>query len=123
MRRLWFLLKKEFRQIVRNPFMLRAVIMVPLLQMLLLVPAVTFQIKNLDLAVMDSDHSPASRALLSKLSGSSFFRISSTPANYSEAEKLLYSGDADLVLIIPEDFSEGLAGVTTPQPAGPGRRR
>jgi len=115
MRRLWFLLKKEFRQIVRNPFMLRAIIMVPLLQMLLLVPAVTFQIKSLNMAVMDNDHTPASRQLLAKLSGSSFFRISSTPADYGEAERLLYSGDADIVLIIPDDFSSGLAGVTTPR--------
>jgi ABC-2 type transport system permease protein len=115
MRRLWFLLKKELRQIVRNPFMLRAIIMVPLLQMLLLVPAVTFQIKSLNMAVMDNDHTPASRELLAKLSGSSFFRISSTPAGYSEAERLLYSGDADIVLIIPDDFSKGLAGVTTPR--------
>ena len=115
MRRLWFLLKKEFRQIGRNPFMLRAIIMVPLLQMLLLVPAVTFQIKSLNMAVMDNDHTPASRELLAKLSGSSFFRISSTPTDYREAERLLYSGDADIVLIIPDDFSRGLAGVTTPR--------
>ena len=115
MRRLWFLLKKEFRQIVLNPFMLRAIIMVPLLQMLLLVPAVTFQIKRLDLAVMDNDRSPASRELVAKLSGSSFFTVTSTPADYIQAEKLLYSGDADIVLIIPSDFSEALAGVTTPR--------
>jgi ABC-2 type transport system permease protein len=115
MRKLLFLLKKEFRQIRRNTFMARAIIMVPLLQMLVLVPAITFEVKHVDLAVTDNDHSPASRELLSKLSGSSFFRISATPANYSAAEALLFSGDADMVIIIPDDFSEGLAGAGTPR--------
>ena len=53
MKRLLFLLRKEFRQIIRNPFMLRAIIGVPLMQMLILVPAFTFEIKRLDLAVTD----------------------------------------------------------------------
>lgn len=115
MKRLWFLLRKEFRQIVRNPFMLRAIIGVPLLQMLILVPAVTFEIKSLDLAVTDNDRSPDSRELISKLTGSSFFRTAATPLNMDDAESLLLSGDADMVLVIPDDFSEGLAGITTPR--------
>ena len=60
MKKLMFLLRKEFRQIRRNPFMARAIIAVPILQMLLLVPAVTFEMKHIDLAVDDNDHSPSS---------------------------------------------------------------
>jgi ABC-2 type transport system permease protein len=115
MRKLMFLLRKEFRQIVRNPFMIRAIIAVPIIQMLILVPAVTFEIKRIDLAVIDNDHSPSSRELLARLSGSSFFRITATPVNIEEAEALLYSGDADIALIIPGDFSKGLAGITRPR--------
>ncbi len=114
MRKLLFLLKKEFRQIRRNPFMARAIIAVPLLQMLILVPAITFEVKRIDLAVTDYDRSPASRELISKLSGSSFFRISGAPAGQAGADQLLLSGDADIVLIIPDDFSEGLAGIGKP---------
>ncbi len=115
MRKLLFLLKKEFRQIRRNPFMARAIILVPVIQMLILVPAITFEVKRVDLAVTDNDRSPASRELMAKLSGSSFFRISATPGNYTEAEALLFSGKADMVLIIPGDFSEGLTGVNAPR--------
>jgi ABC-2 type transport system permease protein len=114
MRKLLFLLKKEFRQIRRNPFMARAIIAVPLLQMLILVPAITFEVKRIDLAVTDYDKSAASRELISKLSGSSFFRISGAAAGQAGADQLLLSGDADIVLIIPDDFSEGLAGVGKP---------
>lgn len=115
MRKLMFLLRKEFRQIVRNPFMIRAIIAVPILQMLILVPAVTFEIKRIDLAVIDNDHSPSSRELLARLTGSSFFRITATPGHSEEAEALLLTGDADMVLIIPGDFSAGLAGITRPR--------
>ncbi len=115
MRKLIFLLRKEFRQIRRNPFMIRAIIGVPILQMLILVPAVTFEVKRIDLAVIDSDRSQASRDLVAKLTGSSFFVVTATPSSITEAESVLFSGEADMALVIPSDFSEGLAGVTRPR--------
>jgi ABC-2 type transport system permease protein len=115
MKKLLFLLRKEFRQIRRNRFMIRAIIAVPILQMLILVPAITFEIKRIDLAVIDNDRSQASRELVSKLTGSSFFVVTATPATVTEAESMLFSGDADIALVIPPDFSEGLAGVTRPR--------
>ena len=115
MRKLLFLLQKEFRQIRRNPFMIRAIIGVPVIQMLILIPAVTFEVKRIDLAVMDSDRSQASRELVAKLTGSSFFVVTAAPQSIPEAESMLFSGDADMVLVIPSDFSQGLAGVTRPR--------
>ena len=117
-RKLLFLLQKEFRQIRRNPFMIRAIIGVPVIQMLILIPAVTFEVKRIDLAVMDSDRSQASRELVAKLTGSSFFVVTAAPQSIPEAESMLFSGDADMILVIPSDFSEGLAGV--PRPRHPG---
>jgi ABC-2 type transport system permease protein len=95
--------------------MIRAIIAVPILQMLILVPAITFEIKRIDLAVIDNDRSQASRELVSKLTGSSFFVVTATPATVTEAESMLLSGDADIALVIPPDFSRGLAGVTPPR--------
>jgi ABC-2 type transport system permease protein len=115
MRKLLFLLQKEFRQIRRNPFMIRAIIGVPVMQMLILIPAVTFEVKRIDLAVLDSDRSQASRELVAKLTGSSFFVVTATPQSIPEAESMLFSGEADMALVIPSDFSEGLAGVTRPR--------
>ncbi len=114
MKRLMFLLRKELRQLSRNPFIIRAVIAVPLIQMLILVPAVTFEIKHIKLAVVDNDRSSSSRELISRLTGSSFFVLAATPSSVEEAESMLFSGDAGMALIIPGDFSQGLAGLTTP---------
>jgi len=109
MKKLMFLLKKEFRQIMRNPFLSRAIILVPIIQMLILIPAVTFELKQADIAIIDRDNSPSSRELISKLTGSSFFRFVSAPDNYIRAEELLFKGEADMVLIIPGNFGKDLS--------------
>jgi ABC-2 type transport system permease protein len=115
MRKVIFLIQKEFRQIFRNKFLLRAILMVPVLQMLVLVPAITFELKSVNLGVRDNDHSPESRALISRLIGSSFFRITAVPENDKDDESLLYSGKSDIVLIIPDGFARALKGRETPK--------
>lgn len=115
MRKVLFLIQKEFRQIFRNKFLVRAIILVPVIQMLVLVPAVTFELKNVDLGVRDNDHTPESRALVSRLVGSSFFRITSAPENDRDDLSVLNSGKCDMVLIIPDGFAKALGGRETPR--------
>ncbi len=115
MRKVLFLIQKEFRQILRNKFLVRAILLVPVIQMLVLVPAVTFEIKSVDLGVRDNDHSPESRELISRLTGSSFFRITATPLNDDQDESLLLSGKSDLVMIIPDGFAKAIKGRETPK--------
>jgi ABC-2 type transport system permease protein len=115
MRKVLFLVQKEFRQIFRNKFLLRAILMVPIIQMLVLVPAITFELKRVDLGVSDNDHTPASRALISRLEGSSFFHVTATPSDGKEAESLLLSGKSDIVLIIPSGFARAVSGREVPK--------
>ena len=53
MRTLRFLLEKEFRQIFRNPAILRVIFVVPILQLLLLPWAADYEVRNIKLAVID----------------------------------------------------------------------
>ena len=46
MRIIFYLIRKEFFQIFRNKFISKAIFAVPLVQKLILVPAVTFEIKH-----------------------------------------------------------------------------
>ena len=108
MRTILYLLRKEFTQIFRNRFLARAIFFIPIVQMLILVPAVTFEIKNIKLGVVDHDMSPESRAIISKLQGSEFFNLKYFTFSSGEAEDLLHANKCDLVLIIPEDFSNDL---------------
>lgn len=63
-----YLIEKEFKQIVRNSFLPRLIIVMPLMIMLVLPWAADQEIKNVKLSVIDNDHSPDSERLIRKLS-------------------------------------------------------
>lgn len=109
MRTTLFLIRKEFIQIFRNKFISKAVFAIPLLQMLLLVPALTFELKNADIAVVDMDRSPASRSLVSKLESTGFFTIAGTVFSEKEAGDMMMKGKCRIVLQIPPDFGKNTA--------------
>ena len=108
MRTTLYLIRKEFLQIFRNKFISKAIFAVPIVQMLLLVPAVTFEIKNVDLCVVDMDLSTASRSLITRLEGSSFFRVNQQSFSLEEAQKLLHRDQCDMILHIPTGFGRDL---------------
>jgi ABC-2 type transport system permease protein len=108
MRTILYLIRKEFIQIFRNKFISKAIFAVPLVQMLILVPAVTFEIRNVVLTVIDRDMSAESRGLVSKLEGSSFFRVSYSTFSNDEAVDLLQSNKCDVILEIPAGFSKSV---------------
>lgn len=108
MRTILFLIRKEFLQIFRNKFISKAIFAVPIVQMLILVPAVTFEIKNITLCVIDNDLSSESRGLINKLEGSKFFNISFSTFSETEANDLLHSGKCNAILQVPSGFGEDL---------------
>lgn len=108
MKRLRFLLRKEFTQIRRNPFMARVIVLVPIVQMVILVPAVTFDIKNVRVGFMDRDESSLSRGLISKLDGSPFFKIRQQYLSAEAGRKAMDSGKVDVFLSIPRGFEKDL---------------
>jgi ABC-2 type transport system permease protein len=113
MRTILFLIRKEFLQIFRNKFISKAIFAVPIVQMLILVPAVTFEIKNINLCIIDKDMTPESRGLISKLEGSTFFKVSFSTFSDDEANKMLHSNKFDLILNIPADFGKDI-GIRKP---------
>ena len=108
MRTILYLIRKEFLQIFRNKFIGRAIFGVPIVQMLLLVPAVTFEIKNVRLCVIDRDISADSRALITQLEGSTFFKIKYSTFSEEEANNLMHRNKCDLILQIPSGFGKNI---------------
>ena len=68
-----YLIEKEFKQIVRNSFLPRLIIVMPLMIMLVLPWAADQEIKNVKLSVIDNDHSPDSERLIRKIVSSGYF--------------------------------------------------
>jgi ABC-2 type transport system permease protein len=108
MRTILYLIRKELLQIFRNKFISRAIFGVPIVQMLLLVPAVTFEIKNIKLCVIDRDMSADSRALVNQLEGSTFFKIKYSTFSEEEANNLMHRNKCDLILQIPSGFGKNI---------------
>ena len=61
MRVMRFLLQKEFRQIFRDPSILRLIFIMPVIQLVFLPFAADYEIRNIKLALVDHDHSDYSR--------------------------------------------------------------
>lgn len=108
MKTIGYILQKEFRQIFRNKQMLPIIFLIPALQLLVLSYAVTFEIKNINLVVVNQDHTYSSRQLIAKFSSTPFYTITGHLQNYKEAENQVDHGKANQILIIPAGFEKDM---------------
>jgi len=108
MRTILYLIRKEFIQIFRNKFISKAIFGVPIIQMLILVPAITFEIKNVNLAIIDKDMTFESRGLINKLEGSTFFKVTFSTFSENEANSMLHRNKCNAILQIPSGFGKDI---------------
>jgi ABC-2 type transport system permease protein len=109
MRTIFYIVQKEFLQIFRNRMMLPIIFVIPVVQLLILSYAVTFEIKNIRLFIADSDNSVVSRNLSSHLRSSPFYNIVDENPDPSIGTDLLQSGKIHQMLVIPRGFEKDLA--------------
>ena len=93
MRTILYIIQKEFLQVFRNKSMLPIIFVVPIVQLIILVNAATFEMKNIRVSVVDLDLSGTSRKLVSKFQGSPFYQIKSSSFSYAEAEDEMKKGN------------------------------
>jgi ABC-2 type transport system permease protein len=108
MKVLSFILQKEFRQIFRDKTILAMMFVMPIMQLIIMPLAANFEVKNVNVAYVDHDHSTYSHKLVNKIASSGYFRIVGSPPSYKEGLKMVEDGDADLVLEIPAGFERNL---------------
>ena len=103
------LLVKEFRQILRNRAMLPILFVMPVVQLLVLSFAATFEVRETPLALVDEDRTEESRRLVGKLQASGYFAVHGSYVSPERAETDLLTGDARAVLRIPAGMAADLA--------------
>jgi ABC-2 type transport system permease protein len=108
MRTLKFLLQKELRQITRDPSIFRILFIMPMIQLLILPLAADYEIKNINLGVVDHDHTEYSRKLVNKIISSGYFRLKDYSASFPQALQAIELDKADLILEIPAQFERSL---------------
>ena len=99
-----YLLEKEFKQILRNRFMSKLIVILPLMTIVLFPYVTNQEVVGVRLAVVDHDHSPASVRLVQKAASTGYFRLSAVASAYAEALHSVEKGESDLILEIPQGF-------------------
>lgn len=108
MRTLLFLLQKEFKQIFRNKTILGMMVVMPVMQLLILPLAANYEVKNINLVVVDNDHSTWSQQLVSTITASGYFRLVDYNQSFKNSMHYIESDEADLILQIPDDFEKNI---------------
>ncbi|PRB02243.1 ABC transporter permease [Chryseobacterium sp. MYb7] len=103
-----FILRKEFRQIFRDKTILAMMFVMPIVQLIIMPLAANFEVKNVNVAYVDHDHSSYSQKLLHKIASSGYFKLAGNPDSYKKGLKMIEEGNADLVLEIPPEFERSL---------------
>lgn len=110
---------KEFSQLKRDRTSLRLMLMIPMMQMLLLGYALTTEVKNTPVSVVDHDGGPRSRDLIRAVSSNPLFDYKGPAASEADLRQGLDRGEIKIGLIIPPEFSRELERATRLDP-GPG---
>lgn len=107
--RLRALVKKEFNQISRDRRLQLSLILPPVLQLTLFGFALSANVTNVRLAVVDDSHSPESRELISTLTESKSFELGGYYTSVDQLGDAVSRGDADAGVVVPYDYARDLA--------------
>ena len=82
--------------------------MMPTIQLLILPLAADYQIKNINLGVVDHDHSTYSTKLVNKIVASGYFRLKDYSNTFQQGLHAIEQDKMDLILEIPNHFEKDL---------------
>jgi ABC-2 type transport system permease protein len=100
--------RKEAIQLRRDPRSLAMAFLLPVALIIFFGYAISFDVKNIEMAVLDDSNTEASRSLIRSFASSGYFDISEYPASYAAVERLLQLGKVKVALVIPPEFYRDL---------------
>ncbi|MCB1625846.1 MAG: ABC transporter permease, partial [Pseudomonadales bacterium] len=106
--RLGAIARKEVIQLRRDTRSLVLAFLLPLLLLVLFGYAISWDVKDIRLAVLDQDRSADSRALIDAFRASGYFKVQGSLDRSQAIEPLLLRGSSQMVLVVPPDFSARL---------------
>ncbi len=108
MRKIAAMIKKEVRQIRSDKFMLRFLIIAPILQLILLGYSLTMETEHVKTIICDLDRTTITRQFVEEVSNNDRFDIVGITDNYNNMEKYIHNWTAVIGIYIPPDFSRNL---------------
>ena len=115
LRRFGAVLYKEFIQMRRDRITFGMMIGLPIIQLLLFGFAINADPRNLPTLVEMGDNGPLSRAVIAGMQNSSYFAFKGAVSGIGEGEEALRRGEANFVVVIPEDFERDVVRGNKPE--------
>ena len=94
------LLRKEVVMMRHNPIIPKMIIALPIMALLVIPLVATFDVKNVEVAVVDNDHSQLSRRIVADIDASQELSVMAVVATHDEAMDLVEKDKADVILTI-----------------------
>ncbi len=113
--RLRAMARKEWLQLTRDPRSLVLAFALPAVLLLFFGYAITWDVRDIAMVVVDQDHTAESRALTEAFTSSGYFRLVSRLGRTAEIAGVFERGAARLALVIPPGFQSDVgAGRSAP---------
>jgi ABC-2 type transport system permease protein len=106
MKRFLGFVKKEFLHIFRDYRTLFILFGIPAAQILIFGYAVSTDIKNAGVAILDLSHDEITQKLTEKIISSGFFKKTETLLNYNDIDKVFKKGKTKAVIVFEDDFGK-----------------
>lgn len=100
--------KKEFWHVLRDKRTLLLLFGMPVVQILLFGFALSTEVKNTKIGILDQDKSQNSLELTAKISSNQYFEIDKNLSSILQAEDAFKDGKIKIILVIPAEFSENM---------------
>ena len=108
MRTIKFLLQKEFLQIFRNKGMLPIIFLMPVVQLVVLSFAATYELREVEFHLVDFDQSVASQQLVNKFEASGYFTLQSESQDVDDGIQLMRENEVRMMLVVPRHFERNV---------------
>jgi ABC-2 type transport system permease protein len=106
--RVFEMVRKEFRQIFRDPRLRRLIFMAPVIQLVIFGYAVSTDVRHTATFVVDHDGTQTSRQLVDAFTASGYFRVAGQSDRPADLVRALDRGDAIVGVEIPVGFAAGV---------------
>lgn len=108
-------IRKEFHHIFRDKTTMAILLLLPVLMLLLFGYAITTEVKNSKIAILNPSNDIATRAIIEKFRNSEYFTVVSEINNPEEIERLFLKDQLKMVVVFSENFYENMVHTGTAQ--------
>ncbi|MDY6300943.1 MAG: ABC transporter permease [Bacteroidales bacterium] len=115
MKTIKYLIQKEFTQIRRNAFLPKLIVVFPIMIMCVMPWVMNMEVKNIKVTIVDNDRSTLSQQLVHSIEASNYFIFKGQQPTYRAALQEVEQSRADVVMVIPQDYSRDLTLGKQPQ--------